>query len=171
MDKKHHVGSSDDEHFEDASEKVVNDLIKETTGINLSEPEDSKLSDEKDDSEPEDVEKESFLDCEAGDMIDDESQRDFEKDQTDEEREEARLKAEELKVEGNNYFKAGDYPKSAEIYTTALRTCPVACAAERSVLYGNRAVAKQKLELKPAAIDDCTKAIEFNPKYVKVLLR
>lgn len=168
MDKKDHVASSDDEHFEDANEKIVKELIEDTTRVKLIE----ELSNgEKDDSEPEDNDKESFVDCEIGDLIDDESQRDFEKDQTDEEREEAKAKAEEFKKDGNEHFKNGDYTKSAEIYTTALRTCPVACAIERSVLYGNRAAAKQKLDLKPAAIDDCTKSIEFNPSYVKVLLR
>lgn len=169
MDKKEHLASSDDEHFEDANEKIVNNLIRETTGFKITELEEN--SDEKDDSEPEENDKESFLDCEASDFIDDESQRDLEKDQTEEEREAAKTEAEELKKQGNELFKNGDYLKSAEIYTEALRTCPVLCATERSVLYGNRAAAKQKLDMKATAIDDCGKSIEFNPSYVKVLLR
>jgi tetratricopeptide (TPR) repeat protein len=168
MDKKDHLASSDDENFEDANEKIVNNLIKETAGIKISE--DDEVS-EKDDSEPEENDKENFVDCESSDFIDDESQKDAEKDQTEEERETAKNKAEELKKEGNELFKAGDYLKSAEVYTEALRTCPVVCATERSVLYGNRAAAKQKMNLKAPAIDDCGKSIEFNPSYVKVLLR
>lgn len=156
MDKKE-LASTDDEHFEDANEKIVNELIEETTGVKLS------------DLEHENVEDETFEDCE--DFIDDESQRDFEKDQTEEERQAAKSKAEELKIAGNELFKEGDFLKSVEIYTSALKTCPVVCATERSVLYANRAAAKHKLDMKPAAIDDCSKAIEFNPIYLKVLLR
>lgn len=165
MDKKEQETVTEDEHFEDANEKLVDELIEDTTGVKMS---DLRLDDE---SESDDHEKELFEDCEASDMIDDESQRDLEKDQTDEEREAERLKAEELKKQGNELFRNGEYHKSAEVYTTALRTCPVACANDRSMLYGNRAAAKHKLDLKPAAIDDCTKAIEFNPNYLKVFLR
>jgi tetratricopeptide (TPR) repeat protein len=171
MDKKQQLASSDDEHFEDANEKIVNNLIQETTGIKITELEDDDFSDEKDDSEPEENDKESFVDCETNDLIDDESQRDFEKDQTEEEKEAAKTKAEELKKKGNEYFKNGDFLKSADTYTEALKTCPVVCGTERSVLYGNRAAAKQKLDLKASAIDDCGKSVEFNPIYVKVLLR
>lgn len=161
MDKKEiNVPSSDDENFEDANEKIVNELIDKTTGI--------KMSDIKEDDEDP---VEQFEDCETSDLIDDESQKDFEKDQTEEEREAARLKAVELKEKGNEEFKNGNFEKSSEIYTMALRKCPVVCANERSILYGNRALSKVKLDLKPAAIEDCTKALEFNPKYVKVLLR
>lgn len=165
MDKKEH---SDDEHFEDANERIVNELIEETAGVKIA---DLENDDADDDSEPEENEKEHFVDCETIDFIDDESQKDLEKDQTEEEREAAKVEAEELKKQGNELFKNGEYLKSSEIYTNALRTCPVLCAVERSVLYGNRAAAKQKIDLKPAAIDDCTKSIEFNPSYVKVLLR
>jgi tetratricopeptide (TPR) repeat protein len=165
MDKKDiNAPSSDDEHFEDANEKIVNELIEKTTGVKIS---DLKQDPEHDDEDP----VEAFEDCETNDLIDDESQKDFEKDQTEEEREEARLKSVELKQKGNDEFKEGNFEKSAEIYTLALRKCPVLCANERSILYGNRALSKVKLDLKPAAIDDCTKALEFNPSYVKVLLR
>lgn len=172
MDNKDITASSDDEHFEDANEKIINELIEETTGIKIADTKHLEEENDSDrDSENEDNEKEKFQECEVSDLIDDESQKDLEKDQTEEERETARLKAEDLKKQGNEEFKNGDYIKSAETYTQALRTCPVLCATERSVLYGNRAAAKQKLDLKLAAIDDCTKAIEFNPNYVKVLLR
>lgn len=179
MDKKDHGFSSDDENYEDANERIVNEIIEQTKLTSLKENEAENLpaelreddSDEKDDSEHEDNEKEHFAECETSDFVDDESQKDFEKDQTEEQRETCRLEAEELKRKGNEAFKNGEYEKSAEIYTSALRVCPVLCSNERSVLYGNRAAAKQKLDLKPAAVDDCTKAIEFNPSYVKVLLR
>ena len=162
---------SDDEHFEDANEKIVNEIIEKATGFNITTLPDEERADN--DSE-EDPDEQAFQDCEtttANDLIDDESQKDFEKDQTEEERESARLKSVEQKEQGNDEFRKGNFEKSVEIYTMALRKCPVVCANERSVLYGNRALSKIKLDLKPAAIDDCSKAIEFNSKYVKVLLR
>jgi tetratricopeptide (TPR) repeat protein len=163
MDKKEPMPSSDDEHFEDANEKVINDIIDSTSRLSNCESDEENYCDQDGG--------ENFQDCETNDLIDDESQRDFEKDQTEEEREEARLLAVELKDKGNEEFRNGNFEKSAEIYTNALRKCPVFCASERSMLYGNRSLAKAKLGLKPAAIDDCSKSIEFNPKYVKVLLR
>jgi tetratricopeptide (TPR) repeat protein len=168
MDKKE--VSSDEEHFEDccANEKIVNELI-ENAGINLEE----KLKIDESDSEKHEQEKEIFEDCQgtADDLIDDESQRDFEKDLTEEEKLENKNKAEELKKVGNEHFKNSEFEKSVEIYTSALKLCPVDCSVERAVLYANRAAAKAKLDLKPTAIDDCSKALEFNPKYVKALLR
>lgn len=176
MDKKDIPASSDDENFEDANEKIVDELIKETSGIQITKTqnldEHAGSEQEDGDSENEENDKDKFEECVVtNDLLDDESQRDLEKDQTEDEREAARLKAEELKKQGNDVFKSGDYLKSSEIYTEALRTCPVICATERSVLYGNRAASKHKLDFKPAAIDDCTKAIQFNPNYIKVLLR
>jgi tetratricopeptide (TPR) repeat protein len=152
--------TSDEEKFEDANERVVNELIEEVCDIKVSKEDNSDTE--------ENFEEASSI---ANDLIDDESQKDFEKDQTDEERESARLSAIELKDQGNIEFKSGNYEKSIEIYTSALQKCPVLCSEDRSIIYGNRAFAKQKLAMKPAAIDDCSKAIEFNPKYVKALLR
>lgn len=168
MDIKDKTGASDDEHFEDANEKIVNELIGQSFDeIPKHQNHDNENYDE------DENEAENFHDCElnSSDLIDDESQRDFEKDQTDEERENARLDAVKLKNEGNEEFRNGNYEKSIEIYTSALRKCPVACSNDRSMIYGNRAVAKIKLGSKPAAIEDCSKAIEFNPTYIKVLLR
>lgn len=160
-EKREQIASSDDEHFEDANEKIVNEIIEKTGILDVNDEEEiDKNSDT-----------ENFLDCETSDLIDDESQKDFEKDYTDEQREEARLAAVELKNKGNEEFRKQNFEKSVEIYTLALKKCPVLCSDERSAIYGNRGLSKIKLGLKPAAIDDCTKALEFNPKYVKVLLR
>lgn len=169
MEKRENLVSSDDEHFEDANEKAVNDLIEEVTGLKVDKANENNENDSAE--EDENQEKDKFLDCEFHDFIDDELQKKDEENQTDEEREAAKLKAEELKKHGNELFKEGEYMKSLEIYTEALRTCPVGCASERAILYGNRAAAKHKLDSKPSAIDDCTKSLEFNPIYVKVLLR
>jgi tetratricopeptide (TPR) repeat protein len=151
--------ASDDEQFEDANERVISDLLDESNTVLKHEAEDGNSDNE------------HFHECGTNDIVDDESQKDYEKDQTDEEREQARLEALELKNKGNEEFRKQNYDMSISIYTDALRKCPVLCADERSIIYGNRALSKIKLGSKAAAIEDCTKSLEYNPKYVKVLLR
>lgn len=175
--------SEDEEKFEDAptpkhdNEKIVDDLIEQHKHLLISSDVDTDIEKTIKDLDIDSVPNESdkFVDCNADeaiiDLIDDESQRDFEKTLTDVQKQENRLKSEEMKHEGNTVFKEGDYEKSVELYTNGLRLCPVDCATDRAVLYANRAAAKMKMELNQAAIDDCTKAIEFNPNYVKAYLR
>ncbi|XP_058454316.1 tetratricopeptide repeat protein 1 isoform X2 [Malaya genurostris] len=180
------TSTSDEERFEDASskefnEKAVDEVIEKVTGVNVNNSSHTNTS-----ASSEQTEK--FVDCRSDpgsdeealaktdprnedDFIDDESQRDLEKELTEEEKLANKAKADELKVQGNDLFKQGDFEKSATVYTEALRICPVQFSAERSILYANRAAAKTKLSFKPSAIDDCTKAIEHNPKYLKALLR
>lgn len=182
------TSTSDEERFEDANEKAVDEVIEQVTGLSMGTSPKTNTS-----SSSEQTDK--FVDCRSDpgsdeealgtgkgsagtgagehedDYIDDESQRDFEKSLTEEEKLANKAKAEELKAQGNELFKQGEYQKSADLYTAALRVCPVEFNAERSILYANRAAAKTKLNFKPSAIDDCTKAIEHNPKYLKALLR
>ncbi|XP_038119993.1 tetratricopeptide repeat protein 1 isoform X1 [Culex quinquefasciatus] len=182
------TSTSDEERFEDANEKAVDEVIEQVTGLSMGTSPKTNTS-----SSSEQTDK--FVDCRSDpgsdeetltgkgsaaeesssgeredDYIDDESQRDFEKSLSEEERLANKVKAEELKAQGNELFKQGEYQKSADMYTAALRICPVDFSAERSILYANRAAAKTKLNFKPSAIDDCTKAIEHNPKYLKALL-
>lgn len=174
------IESSDDENFVDAcpspsrfdNDKIIDELIDDHKKLLIST--DDRLKDEKYDSN----EKDDFTECETitekivdDDLVDDESQRDSEKDLTEEERLVNKVKSEEYKNEGNLAFRDGDYEKSIKIYTQGLRTCPVDCGNERSILYGNRAAAKVKIDAKESAIQDCTKSLEFNPIYVKSILR
>lgn len=182
---------SDEERFEDASskefnEKAVDEVIEKVAGVRIANSPQQNTS-----SSSEQTEK--FVDCRSDsgsdeetlgkdgegkpksgedddDLIDDESQRDWEKGLTEEEKLANKAKADELKAQGNELFKQGDFNKSANVYTEALRICPLEYSAERSILFANRAAAKTKLNFKPSAIDDCTKAIEHNPKYLKALL-
>ncbi|XP_055545175.1 tetratricopeptide repeat protein 1 isoform X2 [Wyeomyia smithii] len=184
------TSASDEERFEDASckefnEKAVDEVIQQVTGIGVgvspktntssSSEQTEKFvdcrSDTGSDEETSGKDKESETVPQSDDFVDDESQRDWEKGLTKEEKLSNKAKADELKVQGNELFKQGDFEKSANVYTEALRICPVEYSAERSILYANRAAAKTKLNFKPSAIDDCTKAIEHNPKYLKALLR
>ncbi|XP_017076464.1 tetratricopeptide repeat protein 1 [Drosophila eugracilis] len=97
--------------------------------------------------------------------------REREKELSAEQLAENKEKADILKLDGNEMFKNGDPEGAVTIYTEALDICPSDSTKERAVLYGNRAAAKIKLEANKAAIDDCTKALELWPEYVRVLLR
>ncbi|XP_017016741.1 tetratricopeptide repeat protein 1 [Drosophila kikkawai] len=97
--------------------------------------------------------------------------RELEKNLSNEELAANKEKADKLKLEANERFKNDDAVGAAKIYTEALDICPSDSTKERAVLYGNRAAAKIKLDANKAAIDDCTKAIELWPEYVRVLLR
>lgn len=90
---------------------------------------------------------------------------------TEEEIQENKEKAESLKLQGNDYFKNAEYEKSIEAYTEAIAICPKKCTVERSILFSNRAAAHKHLGAQSVAIEDCTKAIEHNPNYVKAYAR
>ncbi|KAL7727286.1 hypothetical protein ACLKA6_016039 [Drosophila palustris] len=95
----------------------------------------------------------------------------LEKDLSPEALEANKEKAEKLKLEGNELFKNEEALRAVETYTEALNICPSTSSKERAVLFGNRAAAKMKLSSVKSAIDDCTKAIELYPEYVRALLR
>ncbi|XP_052864819.1 tetratricopeptide repeat protein 1 [Anopheles cruzii] len=183
---KQDTSKSDDEQYEDArskhdsNERSVDEVIEKVTGLSMKRPTESDT--------------EEFVDCvsgdgatgsdenlsaskavqtaaEADDFIDEESQRDYEMGLSEEELAANKAKADELKQQGNELFKQSDHHQSATMYTKALRLCPVDRKDDRAILYANRAAAKSKLDLKASAIEDCTKAIEYNPKYLKALLR
>ncbi|XP_065078805.1 tetratricopeptide repeat protein 1 isoform X2 [Ochlerotatus camptorhynchus] len=185
--KQADTSASDEERFEDASskefnEKAVDEVIEQVAGVHIgnslntntsaSSEQADKFVDCKSDAESDEEKNGSKSESrDDDDFIDDESQRDWEKGLTEEEKLANKAKADELKAQGNDLFKQGEFEKSAKVYTEALRVCPVEYSAERSILYANRAAAKTKLNFKPSAIDDCTKAIEHNPMYLKALLR
>lgn len=138
MDQKESARESPttDEALDD-HEKVVNDLIEEVTGINVDEINQNNKNDSNS-SEENESEKDKFEDCEAHDYIDDELQKKQEEGLTEEELDKAKLRAEELKNEGNDLFMQAEYEKSIDKYTEALRSCPVVCAPMRAIIYGNR---------------------------------
>uniref|UniRef100_A0A8D0CXJ2 Tetratricopeptide repeat protein 1 n=1 Tax=Sander lucioperca TaxID=283035 RepID=A0A8D0CXJ2_SANLU len=103
--------------------------------------------------------------------FDDDYLRELEKELTEEEKQSRRQQSLTLKEKGNSHFKAGDWAEAERSYTEALGFCPVCFNRERAVLFSNRAAARLHLELKDAAISDCSRAIELNPDYVRALLR
>lgn len=88
-----------------------------------------------------------------------------------EEKEERKIQALECKDRGNDYFKRSEYPEAKELYTNAIKICPNDFAKEKSIFHANRAACLVKMDQHKEAIDDCTKALDLNPQYLKVRLR
>lgn len=79
---------------------------------------------------------------------------------------ESREDEEEIKRQGNEEFKAGQYAKAKELYDKALGMRPDWPAA-----LANRAACEIWLEEHGAAVEDATKALELDPTYVKARYR
>ncbi|XP_005178684.1 tetratricopeptide repeat protein 1 [Musca domestica] len=105
------------------------------------------------------------------DEVDEEALKEREKTMSPEELEANKEKALKMKLEANELFKNDESERAIDIYTEALGVCPTKYTKDRAVLYANRAAAKIKIENKKAAIEDCTKAIELWPEYVRALMR
>ncbi|EDV93495.1 tetratricopeptide repeat protein 1 [Drosophila grimshawi] len=154
-------------------DKLIDEIIEKNTNL--------RLEDDNDD------EKEKATGAPGGnDGADDDNQKEAlqpdgelsmeelllrEKDMSTEQLAANKEQADKLKLEGNELFKNDEPARAVEIYTEALNICPSSNSKERAVLFGNRAAAKMKLEANKSAIDDCTKAIDLYPEYVRALLR
>uniref|UniRef100_A0A4X2L3Z3 Translocase of outer mitochondrial membrane 70 n=1 Tax=Vombatus ursinus TaxID=29139 RepID=A0A4X2L3Z3_VOMUR len=80
-------------------------------------------------------------------------------------------RAQAAKNKGNKYFKAGKYEQAIQCYTEAISLCPTEKKADLSTFYQNRAAAFEQLQKWKEVAQDCTKAVELNPRYVKALFR
>lgn len=74
--------------------------------------------------------------------------------------------AAEAKEKGNVFFKEGNFPAAAELYSEAIKRDP-----SNAVYFGNRASAYMKLADFGRAMDDVDKALELDPKYMKMYVR
>eukprot|EP00057_Strongylocentrotus_purpuratus_P030716 XP_782508.3 PREDICTED: tetratricopeptide repeat protein 1 [Strongylocentrotus purpuratus] len=90
---------------------------------------------------------------------------------TDEEREELKDEAQSHKAKGNNLFKQDEFLDAISSYTQALEACPLCYKKERSIMYANRAACRVRREQNEMAVEDCNKALELHPHYMKVWLR
>ncbi|KAF8520454.1 phosphoprotein phosphatase [Hysterangium stoloniferum] len=77
-----------------------------------------------------------------------------------------KLEAAHLKAAANKAFQNHEFPNAAHLYSLAINRNPM-----DPTLYCNRAYARMKIEEQGYAIDDATKAIELDPKYVKAYYR
>ena len=90
---------------------------------------------------------------------------------SEDEKLELKSKAVELKKEGNALYLSGDNAEAISKYDKALDTCPLIYKEDRAMLLSNKAAALIKMDEKEKAIEECSKAIEMNPDYVKALSR
>ncbi|XP_078088990.1 mitochondrial import receptor subunit TOM70 [Mustelus asterias] len=80
-------------------------------------------------------------------------------------------RAQSAKNKGNKFFKAGKFEQAIQCYTEAIGLCPLNQKQDLSTFYQNRAAAYEQLQKWDEVAQDCTKAVELNPKYIKALYR
>jgi len=81
------------------------------------------------------------------------------------------VRAQELRLQGNEFFKEGKLYDAREAYSEALYVSPPDDAQNRALLFGNRAAVYQKLERWEETITDSRSAIELDPNYLKAYRR
>ncbi|UJR28259.1 hypothetical protein I4U23_009509 [Adineta vaga] len=77
----------------------------------------------------------------------------------------------ELKNEGNIKYRENKFNEAIEAYSKAIETCPLESTEELSQFYQNRAAAWESLKIYDKVIEDCSRAIELNAKYIKSIQR
>ncbi|EEQ98485.1 tetratricopeptide repeat protein, putative [Perkinsus marinus ATCC 50983] len=79
--------------------------------------------------------------------------------------------AQRLKQEGNEHYKAKRISLAMDRYTLAYATCPKEEKIVRSQCLANRAACHYFFSEWEEVVDDCTKALELDPSYGKVVGR
>ncbi|KAG4067461.1 hypothetical protein HA402_009698 [Bradysia odoriphaga] len=156
------------EEFEDATDNVtktnkeiIDEIVDQQSSLNLN------ADDSEDDKFDDCIETQPL----AVDPDPEASQKDYESTLTEDELNANLLQANEFKKIGNDHYKNGDFSASIDSYSSGIGICPLRCSSERAILYGNRSAAHLQLSNNTMAIEDCSKAIDLNPKYTKVVLR
>ncbi|KAF5893291.1 mitochondrial import receptor subunit TOM70 [Clarias magur] len=80
-------------------------------------------------------------------------------------------KAQGAKNRGNKFFKAGKYEQAITCYTEAISLCPKEQKSDLSTFYQNRAAAYEQQGKWTEVVEDCSQAVEMNPRYIKALFR
>lgn len=75
------------------------------------------------------------------------------------------------KANGNTFFHKGEFDQAISEYDLAIETCPLEDKIDLATFYQNRAAAYEHLKQWKKVIDDCSKAVDLNDKYVKALQR
>lgn len=176
------IGDSDDRTKKESAinENCDKDMIEnstkegsETKGDNFEDNKEDEDKDEFADFSEESGSDAEYESAEEGEEIhtDKQNLKELEETLTEEEKEERRGTAQEMKEEGNELFRCGSYKSAIRIYSRALRTCPLKYAKDRAIMYSNRGACKMRLEEYEDSIKDCSKALELHPHYMKALMR
>ena len=75
------------------------------------------------------------------------------------------LKAERERLKGNEYFKSKEFETAFDCYSRSI------AFNETATAYSNRAMAAIKLERFDGAVDDCTRSLALDPRFLKALVR
>ncbi|XP_022187886.2 mitochondrial import receptor subunit TOM70 [Nilaparvata lugens] len=76
-----------------------------------------------------------------------------------------------LKNSGNALFRERKYEDAIKCYTEAIDVCPENDTANLATFYQNRAAAYEQIRNFEGVVADCTKALSYDPKYVKAFNR
>eukprot|EP00818_Percolomonas_sp_WS_P001986 CAMPEP_0117444500 /NCGR_PEP_ID=MMETSP0759-20121206/5276_1 /TAXON_ID=63605 /ORGANISM="Percolomonas cosmopolitus, Strain WS" /LENGTH=487 /DNA_ID=CAMNT_0005236575 /DNA_START=39 /DNA_END=1499 /DNA_ORIENTATION=+ len=76
-----------------------------------------------------------------------------------------------FKEQGNEAFKTQNYQKALDAYSQAIVLCPPDEGKQRAMLFGNRSMAKIKLEQYGGAVIDAQNALDNDPEYNKAYFR
>ena len=76
-------------------------------------------------------------------------------------------KALEIKLQGNDCFKKSEFEAAINLYTEAIKTCPLSKKTDLSIMYQNRAAALERLDKYEEAIKDCGESVRLNNRYGK----
>lgn len=90
---------------------------------------------------------------------------------TEEDKEKRYNESTQCKNEGNDLFGRNEFDQALEKYSEALSLCPMKYTRDRAIIYSNRAACLMKMEKYEAAVQSCTKSIEYDTNYVKPLVR
>ena len=76
------------------------------------------------------------------------------------------LTPEEHKAQGNELYKAKDFAGAIECYSQAIRLAP-----DNPTFYSNRSAAWQASNKMASCLEDCVRAVELDPTFLKCLQR
>lgn len=79
--------------------------------------------------------------------------------------------ANNYKTEGNNCYRNGKYDEAIIFYDKAIDKCPAEHRADLAIFYQNRAASYEMLKKWNKVKEDCTRSLEYNPRYAKAYYR
>lgn len=75
------------------------------------------------------------------------------------------------KNDGNTCYRKGKYDEAIAFYDKAIEKCPLENKTDLAIFYQNRAAAYEMLKRWNHVKDDCTKSLQYNPRYTKAYFR
>ncbi|EUD66120.1 hypothetical protein C922_03590 [Plasmodium inui San Antonio 1] len=161
------------DHYQDSSSHLSSSVEDEESEDISSNEGDSDRSEDSADGRSSSVLSEDYDDEEEEDDGDDEDDEGDEDDEDGENYADGNClddqNTEEIKYQGNELFKKGDYKQAIFYYNKALIKCKE--KSTKSILYSNRAACYSHLGNWNQVVEDCNKSINYNESFVKSYLR